>query len=98
MDEIHMDKTEELTHPSDDPYIRGLLAPGGELEWLWDATITLTIDGRAVRRFRQGRAVLPADAADRPGGYGRAVRGDVLPVGRVSARGRRLPDLGARAR
>ncbi len=42
MDEIHMDKTEELTHPSDDPYIRGLLAPGGELEWLWDATITLT--------------------------------------------------------
>ena len=48
MDEIHMDKTEELTHPSDDPYIRGLLAPGGELEWLWDATITLTIDGRVL--------------------------------------------------
>ena len=48
MDEIHMDKTEGLTHPSDDPYIRGLLAPGGELEWLWDATITLTIDGRVL--------------------------------------------------
>ena len=48
MDEIHMDKTEELTHPSDDPYIRGLLAPGGELEWLWDATITLTIDWRVL--------------------------------------------------
>lgn len=46
MDEIHMDKG--LTHPSDDPYIRGLLAPGGELEWLWDATITLTIDGRVL--------------------------------------------------
>lgn len=69
MDEIHMDKTEELTHPSDDPYIRGLLAPGGELEWLWDATITLTIDGRVLfvdsdRGGRFSRRTLLIDPED----------------------------------
>ncbi len=69
MDEIHMDKTEELTHPSDDPYIRGLLAPGGELEWLWDATITLTIDGRVLfvdsdRGGRFSRRTLLVDPED----------------------------------
>ena len=52
MDEIHMDKTEELTHPSDDPYIRGLLAPGGEEIWSvqvkMNAPFLSTGGGRAV--------------------------------------------------
>lgn len=48
MDEIHTNEGEEFTHPCDDPYIRGLLSEGGELEWLWGATITLTIDGRVL--------------------------------------------------
>ena len=51
---------------------RGLLAPGGELEWLWDATITLTIDGR----------VLFVDS-DRAGGSGMRAAGPRVRPARV---------------
>lgn len=69
MDEIHMSEGGVSAHPCDDPYIRGLLAPGGELEWLWDATITLTIDGRVLfvdsgKDGRFSRRTLLVDAED----------------------------------